>query len=108
MPCCAFAAFILGQVILAIGAIKRSVFGTSIDGLPASNAVVAWSLGQAHPAPVTRGGIALGRGRMLVAAACIEVLIIAGAVYGIASPSHSHQSVHQFPICSKIRSLANR
>ena len=108
MPCCAFAAFILGQVILAIGAIKRSVFGASIENSPASNAVVAWSLGQARPALTPRRGIAIGHGRIFAAAACIELLLVAGAIYGIASPLHSHPSTHQFPICSKIRLSANR
>jgi hypothetical protein len=86
MPCCAFAACIIGQLILAFAAVKRALLGGAPDD--GHNAAVEWrldapaapSLGPAPrsawlPSRRAVGGLAL--------AAALELLIILGAVYGV-------------------------
>jgi len=87
MPCCTFAACIVGQLILAFGALKRALFGADADGV-ARNAAVEWRLDSPaapslDPAPRwawLRSRRAIGG---LALAAALEMLIIFGAVYGI-------------------------
>ncbi len=83
MPCCAFAAFILSQVVLGFGVIKRFVL-RSVDTLDdaASNAATEWHLIGAAPAlaaPDSRRRLGL---RALAIAASIEILLALGAAYG--------------------------
>jgi len=88
MPCCAFAACIVGQLILAFGAVKRALFGADPDGIATRNAAVEWrldspaapSLGDAPRWAWLRSRRAIGG---LALAAALEMLIIFGAVYGI-------------------------
>ena len=103
MPCCAFAACILGQLILAFGVAKRALFGRARGGIAARNAAVEWrldspaapSLGTAPRSawlqtPRAVGGLAL--------AAALELLIILGAVYGVVEhlghDEAGHEHVH--------------
>jgi hypothetical protein len=86
MPCCAFAACIVGQLLLGFGALKRALFGD--DGSAARNAAVEWRLDSPvspplDPAPrwaALRSRRALGG---LALAAALELLIVLGAVYGV-------------------------
>ena len=88
MPCCAFAAAIIGQLILALAAVKRAVLGYPPQGLEARNAAVEWRLDSpAAPvlAPAPRSHW-LGSRRVvggLVLAAAFELLIILGGAYGL-------------------------
>ena len=88
MPCCAFAACIVGQLIFGFGAIKRALFGGARDGSPARNDAVEWRLGSPsapalEPAPRWVWAGRFGA-RGLALAAVVELLILLGAVYGIA------------------------
>ena len=90
MPCCAFAVFIVSQIVLAYGAIKRFLLrsGDSLDDAP-SNPATEWRL--------IPGAPALGEGsnrrfglRTLVLAVSIETLLAAGVAYGYHLHSHHH------------------
>ena len=93
MPCCAFAAFIISQVVLGFGAIKRFVLRShnsddSLDDAP-SNPATEWRLIGGAPAlavpPVRRFGICT-----LAIAASIEILLAIGAAYGYHVHAHDH------------------
>ena len=86
MPCCAFAACIVGQLILLVGAVKGALFGC-----PAAprNTAVEWRLDAANtvarsPMPYSAGwrpsGVAV---RGLVLAAALELAIVLGVIYGV-------------------------
>jgi hypothetical protein len=89
MPCCAFAAFIISQVVLGFGAFKRLVLrsGDELNDAP-SNPATEWRLIGAAPAlvgpPVRRFAT-----RTLALAASIEILLAIGA-YGYHMHSHHH------------------
>jgi hypothetical protein len=96
MPCCAFAAFILGQVLIGFDAFKRFVLRRSdtIGNLPI-NRVTEWRLevGEASSrlAPAksrSRLGI-----RWLAAAGSIEIALVAGGAYGIRTHWERHHPV---------------
>jgi hypothetical protein len=92
MPCCAFAAFIISQIVLGFGAIKRFVLRSedSLDDAP-NNPATEWRLTGASTvmAPSRRlFGI-----RTLAFAASIEILLAVGAAYGY--HLHAHHSQHQ-------------
>jgi hypothetical protein len=87
MPCCAFAAAIVGQLILAFGAVKRALFGGPQGGVVARNAAVEWRLDSpARPSLAAAPRFAWLRSRRAIGglafAAALELLIIFGAVYG--------------------------
>ena len=88
MPCCALAACIIGQFILAYHAMKRMVLGESADDT--RNATVEWRLGDelapsvaADTRPIwLRSRRALGG---LAIAAAIELLLVFGGMYAVFS-----------------------
>jgi len=89
MPCCAFAAFIISQIVLGFGAIKRFVLRSddSLDDVP-SNPATEWRLIGAPAAEASsnhRFGI-----RALAFAASMEILLAAGAAYGYHLHSRHH------------------
>jgi hypothetical protein len=90
MPCCAFAAFIISQVVLGFGAFKRFVlrWDDASDDAP-SNAATEWRLlggAQSLAAPSRRrSGL-----RILAIAASIEILLAIGAAYGYHLHAHHH------------------
>lgn len=89
MPCCAFAAFIISQVVLGFGAFKRFILrsGDTLDDVP-SNPATEWRLNGFSPlaAPSNRRfGI-----RALAMAASIEILLATGAAYGYHLHMHHH------------------
>ncbi len=91
MPCCAFAAFIISQIVLGFGAIKRFVLrsGDSLDDAP-SNPATEWRLIGGAPVPAASARRRLGI-RTLAFAASIEILLAVGAVYGYrAHTQHRH------------------
>ena len=93
MPCCAFAAFILSQLVLGLGVIKRFVLrsGDTLDDT-ASNPATEWHLiggTQALAAPDSRRRLGL---RALAIAASMEILLALGAAYGY--QLHTHHLRH--------------
>jgi len=108
MPCCAFAAFIVSQIVLGFGAIRRFVLRSddAFDDTP-SNAATEWRLiggASALAAPSrSRSGL-----RILAIAASIEILLAIGAAYGYHLHAHHHHhrdlaSVASAPVSVRIR-----
>jgi hypothetical protein len=108
MPCCAFAAFILSQVVLGFGVIRRFVLrsGDTLDDAP-SNLATEWRLIGAAPATApaqSNRGLGL---RTLAIAASIEILLAIGAAYGY--HLHTHHNHHDLarvasvpvPVCMR-------
>jgi len=81
MPCCALAAFILGQVVIAIDGIKRS-FGIAVSAVP-DNPATEWRLGSIAAPP--KSSLRLGL-RWVAVVAIVEVALVAGGAYGL----HAH------------------
>jgi hypothetical protein len=105
MPCCAFAAFIISQIVLGFGAIKKFVLRSPDDLHQApNNPATEWRLVGGAPAvaaaPVRRFGV-----RALAFAASIEILLAVGALYGY----HAHMLDHRMAgignltICARTR-----
>jgi len=105
MPCCAFAAFIAGQLLLALGAIRRIVGGRDAagDDRSAVNETVEWRLERAARSPEDRAPAAgtpkatWRPGRLAVPifalAALIELALVFGALYGVrAHFGHVHHN----------------
>ncbi|HSD09401.1 MAG TPA: hypothetical protein VLF14_00325 [Candidatus Binatia bacterium] len=89
MPCCAFAACIVAQLLLAVGAIKRAIFGQGAGESTARNIAVEWRLDSGVAPSLdlasASAGWLLGRRslRGLALAAALEVAIVVGAIYGV-------------------------
>jgi|SRR5271166_3780440 len=96
MPCCAFAAFILGQVLIGFDAFKRLVLrrsDTSGD-LPISRAT-QWRLdgGEVSSKPAPASSRSRLGFRWLAAAASLEISLAAVGAYGIRTHwEHHHQA----------------
>jgi len=101
MPCCAFAACIVGQLILIVGAVKGALFGRPAASPAARNTAVEWRLDAANavarsPMPSSAGwrpSRAAMRGMMLAAA--LEVAIVLGVIYGVFE--HPGHGAHATP-----------
>lgn len=99
MPCCAFAACIVAQLLLGARALRRTLLGGADDGLEARNPAVEWRLVPAGAMPVAVAGPSPRwlRGRWsprgLALAAALEVLIAVGAIYGVVAHL-GHQTGH--------------
>lgn len=87
MPCCAFAAFLLSQLIFGFAAVRRVVLGARAETRSQTNAPVEWRLGAGRAAatPVIRAT----RWRpcrlsipSFILAAVIELALLCGAIYG--------------------------
>lgn len=91
MPCCAFAAFILGQILIGFDAIKRFVLGRSASVADiAVNPATEWRLGA--PRNVASSGRRYPLGWLAVAAS-LEIALMLGAGYGLrAHLAHHHTS----------------
>jgi hypothetical protein len=89
MPCCAFAACIVGQLILLVGAVKGALFGRGAAVPTARNAAVEWRLDAANVVARNDRLSSAGwrpsrralRGLALVAA--LELVIVLGVIYGV-------------------------
>ena len=81
MPCCALAAFILGQVLISLDGIKR-FFGIAASVAP-DNPATQWRLGRVtNP---RKSPLRLGF-RWAAVVAILEVALVAGGTYGL----HAH------------------
>jgi hypothetical protein len=89
MPCCAFAACIVAQLLLGVRAMKRAIFGQRAGESAARNLAVEWRLDPvAAPssdlAPAFAAGFLSRRSlRGLALAAALEIVIVLGAIYGV-------------------------
>jgi hypothetical protein len=107
MPCCALAAFIVSQIVLGVGAIKKFVLrsGDSLEDAP-SNPPTEWRLIGGAPAPAapSRRRFTV---RALAIAGSIEILLAIGAAYGYHLHTHHHHhdlaSVASAPVSVRIR-----
>src|ERR1700682_1189492 len=108
MPCCAFAAFILSQVVLGFGAIKGFVLRSDDafdDAL--NNSATEWRLIGGAPAIAAPSSRGFGL-RILAIAASIELLLAIGAAYGYHLHAHHHHhhslaTVASAPVSVRIR-----
>jgi hypothetical protein len=87
LPCCAFAACIVAQLLIALGAVRRTLFGAEADSAQ-RNPAVEWRLEPATARrldpPPSRLPWVFSRWsfRSLAFAAALEVVIVLGAIYG--------------------------
>jgi hypothetical protein len=105
MPCCAFAAFIVGQILLGLNAVKRFVFGNSFDAEVSDNPATEWRLVGAEqfsatPAKAPRRVIGA---RWFAAAAVIEMVLLLGGAYGL--HVHFQHHVQHHAASHKVASL---
>jgi len=103
MPCCAFAAFIVSQIVLGFTAIRRSVLGAGDDlNDVSSNPATEWRLIGGAPALPPRRRVGFPT---LALAASIEILLAAGAVYGYHLHAHHHHvaSLRNQTVCIRAR-----
>lgn len=108
MPCCAFAAFIVSQIVLGFGAIKGFVLrsGDSLDDAP-SNPATEWRLIGGVPALAAPSRRRFGV-RALAIAASIEILLAIGAAYSYHLHTHHYHhhdltSVASAPVSVRVR-----
>ena len=88
MPCCALAAFILGQVLIGLDGTKR-FFGIAASAAP-DNPATEWRLGGVtNP---RKSSLRLGF-RWAAVVALLEIALVAGGAYGLrAHLGHGHDS----------------
>src|SRR5713226_5576341 len=90
MPCCAFAAFILGQILIGLDAIKRFVFRRTSLEQP-DNPATEWRLATAHVPPAARRGVfRAGSIRWLAVATLLELVLAIGSFCGLRAHLHHH------------------
>ena len=90
MPCCAFAAFIFGQVLISLDAAKRFFWGGAASIAP-DNPATEWRLnGFTTPSKSPRR---LGF-RWVAVVALVEIALVAGGAYGLRAHlgHHLHDS----------------
>jgi hypothetical protein len=97
MPCCAFAAFIFGQILLGLHAMRKFLFGASSDAEVADNPATQWRLGGVAPISARpANGFRRARGaRWFAAAAVIEMALLLGGAYGLHAHFQHHAATHQ-------------
>lgn len=98
MACCAFAAFIISQIILALDRLRgRLGFSVPAEGAPNPNAV--WRLGAPAPAVVAPPPRPFWRASLLVTAGAVAIGALVGIVFGGADGS-GHMFAFDF-ICTE-------
>ena len=78
MPCCALAAFILGQVLIGLDGIKRFV-GIAASGTP-NNPATEWRLNSIARPRKSRPRVGV---RWAAVVAILEIALVAGGAYGL-------------------------
>jgi len=81
MPCCALAAFILGQILIGLDGIKRFL-GIAVSA-PPDNPATQWRPGAITTPP--KSSLRLGF-RWAAVVAVVEIALVAGGAYGL----HAH------------------
>lgn len=105
MPCCALAAFIVGQIVIGFDGFKRFVLGRPIGQEQIKNNPASeWLLfGGANTATIAAS--ALRRrlpARWIAVAAALEVVLAMGAVYGLrAHRNHLNDSSRAAAECRR-------
>lgn len=96
MPCCAFAAFIVGQILVGLNAAKRFLFGASADAEVRANPATEWSLSGGAPVPssAAKPAIRLHGTRWFAVAAVIETALVLGGAYGLHAHFAHHAAAH--------------
>jgi hypothetical protein len=95
MPCCAFAAFILGQVLIGFHQVRRFFTGSAASAIEfAPNPATEWSP-FAIAAPATRSSSRGWNPSAIAALVAIEIVIAIGAGYhfGFHHSHHHHESM---------------
>jgi hypothetical protein len=102
MPCCAFAAFILSQIVVGLAAIKNFVMNRPADSLESipDNPATEWRLvrdaATMASMPAARSSTLRLAARLsfrtIAIAASIEILLISGSAYGILLHRHHHHA----------------
>ncbi len=94
MPCCAFAAFILGQVLIGFDAFKRFVLRRSDSAIQLPiNPATAWQLdGEVSSMPVRASSRARRGIRWLAVAASLEIALATMGAYGLRNGGHHLQA----------------
>jgi hypothetical protein len=107
MPCCAFAAFIISQIVLGFGALKRFVLrrDDSLEAV-ANNPATEWRLNGGAPALAVASARKFGI-RAVALAASIEILLGVGAAYGYHLHAHHNPGrlggIGSLTICTRAR-----
>ena len=109
MPCCAFAAFVASQVLLALSTIKRLLLRSpeTLDDAP-DNPATEWRLNASSPVRPPPWMRRFGR-RPLAIAASIEIALAistAAVVYHRHAQSHDHLAfagLASAPVCGGLR-----
>jgi hypothetical protein len=104
MPCCAFAAFIISQIVLGFGAVKKFVLRSrdDLDDSP-NNPATEWRLIGGAPALATQPAGRFGIPTLALAAS-IEILLTLGAVYGYHTHTHHRLTgIGNLTICARAR-----
>jgi hypothetical protein len=78
VPCCALAAFILGQVLIGLDGIKR-FFGMAASATP-NNPATEWRLNSIAPPRKWRPRLGV---RWAALVAILEIALVAGGAYGL-------------------------
>jgi len=100
MPCCAFAAFIIAQIVLGLDALKRFFFGRGLKSLE-FNAATEWRLDAVSM--TTSASARRLSPRWFAIAAAIELAIVAGGAYRLRT--HFETGAHRagiVPICRRL------
>jgi hypothetical protein len=102
MPCCAFAAFIVGQLLLGLDAVKRFFFGASSIADVPDNPATQWQLYGADPTTIATAPTPRRLGpRWFAVAAAVEIALMTGGAYALrahlahhaANPLHAHHEI---------------
>jgi hypothetical protein len=95
MPCCAFAAFIVGQILLGLNAIKRFFFGASSIVDAPDNPATQWRLFAADSTTIAAGATLRHRLglRWIALAAAVEIALMTGGAYALRAHL-AHHAVH--------------
>src|SRR5512147_198655 len=88
MLCCAFAAFILSQIVFAFDTVRERIFGVS-PALASRSTAAAWRLGDPPPAARSR----LPRARRMALAFGASALVFAGA-YALSLRAPADSALH--------------
>lgn len=97
MPCCAFAAFIVGQILIGLDGFKRFILGRSSSEIPV-NPPSEWRLGALATLSPVRSRFAF---RWLVVAGSLEIVLALSAGYALRNHvlHHGSASTAEYVMC---------